>query len=152
MGGRVGKVSHYRDTFIGGEPLGSRNYGLAEIRGGQEEGRAGGGFFKGQGIQSQARTGRRVGESGGWGGGPRGFHSGSRFFRLILLSLTRPVAHLTANRVVSDVFISPPVNITPAQQPRSREGPARSAVSHCNRATEVKLGCFGAHPLPKKKK
>lgn len=48
MGGRVGKVSHYRDTFIGGEPLGSRNYGLAEIRGGQEEGRAGG-LFQGSG-------------------------------------------------------------------------------------------------------
>lgn len=72
MGGRVGKVSHYRDTFIGGEPLGSRNYGLAEIRGGQEEGRAGGGFFKGQGIQSQARTLGGESASLGAGEGVRG--------------------------------------------------------------------------------
>lgn len=66
MGGRVGKVSHYRDTFIGGEPLGSRNYGLAEIRGGQEEGRGGGAFSRVRGSNPRPGLG---GESASLGAG-----------------------------------------------------------------------------------
>lgn len=73
----VGKVSHYRDTFIGGE---SQVKGIMVWqRSGEGEGGAGG-FFKGQEIQSQARPGGQLASVEEGGGGPQGFHSGSRFF------------------------------------------------------------------------
>lgn len=90
----MGKVSHYRDTFIGGGGVKGlwfdRDLGeIGEVKR----------FSGGQGIQYQldsiASPHQNTAVSVGFSQG--------HIFRLIL-SLTCPFAHLTANRVMTDLL------------------------------------------------
>lgn len=82
VGGWVGKVSHYRDTFIGGECW-VKELWFDKDLGWIGEGK---GFFKGQGIQSQPDSMASHPQNAGV---YRDFSQGHSF-RLILLSLTCP--------------------------------------------------------------
>lgn len=93
----VGEVSHNRDAFIGRERWVKELWFDRDLEWIGE----GKGFSKGQRIQSRldsmASHPRNAAVY-------RDFTQG-HVFRLILLSLTCPFGHLTANRVVSDIFI-----------------------------------------------
>lgn len=90
----MGKVSHYRDTFMGGGACWVKGLwfdrGLGEIGEGKR-------FSGGQGIQYQldsiASPHQNTAASVGF--------SQAHIFRL---SLTCPFAHLTANRVIADLL------------------------------------------------
>lgn len=101
----MGEVSHYRDTFIGGERWVKELWFDRDL-GWIGEGK---GFFRGQRIQSLLDSMASHPQNAAV---YRDFTQG-HIFRLILLSLTCPFAHLSENRVVSDLFIWIVVNSTP---------------------------------------
>lgn len=93
----VGEVSHYRDTFIGGERW-VKELWLDRDLGWIGEGK---GFSRGHRIQSWLDSKASHPQNTVI---YRDFTQG-HIFRLILSSLTCPFAHLSANRVVSGIFI-----------------------------------------------
>lgn len=93
----MGEVSHNRDAFIGRERWVKELWFDRDLEWIGE----GKGFSKGQRIQSRLDSMA----SHPWNAAVYRDFTQGHVFRLILLSLTCPFGHLTANRVVSDIFI-----------------------------------------------